>query len=60
MFYKNCSSNSIKAGIILIELIPWLLFLIRVILQPVLNVIKNCLQIIILNFHKTDSTFFIF
>ena len=30
------------------------------ILQPVFNMAKYCLQIIILNFYKTDSTFFIF
>ena len=30
------------------------------ILQPVFNMAKYCLQIIILNFNKTHSTFFIF
>ena len=30
------------------------------ILQPVFNMAKYCLQIIILNFNKTDSKFLIF
>ena len=31
-----------------------------IILQPVFNMAKYCLQIIILNFNKTDSATFIF